>query len=427
MFSIDFPIDRTRKKIFLMTIFTEKLTASLSEKNFIKLTLSKPDDTGSDLKNIYVRLVEIKGKEKLHFTYRYTQRDETKNFDVSEGEKLISNNFENNFSNADLFFEEKIFSFLKKEIKKNIFENDFEKKISGNIFSKNNALEKNFEIKMISKKNPDAEKKISLEHNTEKKRILNPSAKYFHALGITNVQGEILQNGQKKFKQIDKYIDIVSHLITEAHLRDEAVIADMGSGKGYLTFALYDYLTAEKKLTPHITGFELRPDLVKFCNDVAIQNDFKNLNFIAQDINDFHPEKLDMLIALHACDIATDIAIAKGIKAGAEIIIVAPCCHKQIRKEMDNVTNEMQPILDFGIMKERQAELITDGLRALIMQAHGYKTKMLEFISSEHTPKNVMITGIKSKPKPALMQEVERIKKHYGIKAHYLEKLLQEK
>lgn len=399
-----------------MTIFTEKLSASLSEKNFIKLTLSKPSDAGSDLKNIYVRLVEIKGKEKLHFTYRYSQRDETKNFEIPEGEKIISENFENNFSNADLFSEEKVFSFFKKEIKKNNFENVFE----------NNFSEKNFEIIFISKKNPNTEKKISLEHNTEKKRILNPSAKYFHALGITNAQGEILQTGQKKFKQVDKYIDIVSHLISEANLRDDAVIADMGSGKGYLTFALYDYLTTEKKLNPHITGFELRPDLVKFCNEVAMQNDFKNLNFIAQDINDFNPEKLDMLIALHACDIATDIAIAKGIKAGAEIIIVAPCCHKQIRKEMDSVTNEMQPILDFGIMKERQAELLTDGLRALIMQAHGYKTKMLEFISSEHTPKNVMITGIKSKPKPALMQEVERIKKHYGIREHYLEKLLPE-
>lgn len=388
-----------------MNTFIEKLSDCLREKNFVKLTFSKPTNKAGDLKNVYVRLVEIKGKEKLGCTYRYAQRDEVKNFDIDEGEKMMANIFEIFFFNADLFSQEKIFSFLK--IKKN--ENEINVP----------------EIKLIEKKNPDAGKFISTQHNLDKKRILNPHSKYFHALGITNDQGDILQSGQKKFKQVDKYIEIVSHLLAEKNLRKDAVIADMGSGKGYLTFALYDYLTSEKNLHPHITGFELRAELVAFCNDTAQQNEFKNLSFIAQDINDFYPEKLDMLIALHACDIATDIAIAKGIKAGAEIIIVAPCCHKQIRKEMDNVTNEMQPILDFGIMKERQAELITDGLRALIMQAHGYKTKMLEFISSEHTPKNVMITGIKTNPKPELMQQVARIKSHYGIKTHYLEELMQ--
>ncbi len=391
-----------------MNTLIEKLSDCLHEKNFVKLTFSKPTSVAGDLKNVYVRLVEIKGKEKFGCTYRYAQRDEMKNFEIEVGKKIMTDIFEFFFFNADLFSQEKIFSFQKNKNKKNENENE-----------KNNS-----EIKFIEKKNPDAGKIISTQHNLNKKRILNPHAQYFHALGITNEQGDILPTGQKKFKQVDKYIDIVSHLIAETNLRTDAVIADMGSGKGYLTFALYDYLTSEKKLHPHITGFELRPELVKFCNDTAKQNDYQNLNFIAQDINDFHPEKLDMLIALHACDIATDIAIAKGIKAGAEIIIVAPCCHKQIRKEMDDVNNEMQPILDFGIMKERQAELITDGLRALIMQAHGYKTKMLEFISSEHTPKNVMITGIKTTPKPELMQQVERIKAHYGIKMHYLEALL---
>ena len=387
-----------------MNTFIEKLSNSLNEKNFVKLTFSKPTSVAGDLKNVYVRLVEIKGHEKFGCTYRYTQRDEVKNFEIEEGKKIIENIFEKFFFNADLFSQEKIFSFLKN--KKN--ENEIHAP----------------EIKLIEKKNPDTGKLISTQHNLEKRRILNPHSKYFHTLGITNEQGDILPTGQKKFKQVDKYIDIVSHLLAETNLRSDAVIADMGSGKGYLTFALYDYLTSEKKLHPHITGFELRSELVSFCNETAKQNDYKNLNFIAQDINDFNPEKLDMLIALHACDIATDIAIAKGIKAGAEIIIVAPCCHKQIRKEMENVKNEMQPILDFGVMKERQAELITDGLRALIMQSYGYKTKMLEFISSEHTPKNVMITGIKTIPRPELMQQVERIKTHYGIKTHYLEELL---
>jgi hypothetical protein len=163
--------------------------------------------------------------------------------------------------------------------------------------------------------------------------------------------------------------------------------------------------------------------LVEFCNNLSKKCEFEQLSFIAQDINAFETERLDMLIALHACDTATDIAIAKGIKSEAKIIIVAPCCHKQIRKEL-NVTNEMQPILRFGILEERQAELLTDGIRALLMEAHGYKTKVFEFISTEHTPKNVMIIGIKSKPRKEALAQVEAIKKHYGIGFHALEKML---
>jgi Methyltransferase domain len=177
------------------------------------------------------------------------------------------------------------------------------------------------------------------------------------------------------------------------------------------------------KTTPSVLGFELRENLTQFCNELAQKSDFSKLNFVAQDINDYKTERLDMLIALHACDIATDIAIAKGIQAGAKIIVVAPCCHKQIRKQL-HAQNEMQPILKYGILEERQAELLTDGIRALLLEANGYKTKVFEFISTEHTPKNVMIVGIKSIPKKEALAQVEAIKKHYGIEYHALEKML---
>jgi hypothetical protein len=132
-----------------------------------------------------------------------------------------------------------------------------------------------------------------------------------------------------------------------------------------------------------------------------------------------------MLIALHACDIATDIAIAKGIMADASIIVVAPCCHKQVRKQM-NCTTEMQAILQHGIMEERQAELITDGIRALLLEANGYKTKVFEFISTEHTSKNLMITALKAKPNPDALAKIAAIKQQFGVEYHYLEKLLEE-
>ena len=162
-----------------------------------------------------------------------------------------------------------------------------------------------------------------------------------------------------------------------------------------------------------------------FCNSLAEELQYTGLHFIAEDINDYQPERLDMLIALHACDTATDLAIAKGIRGGAQIIIVAPCCHKQIRGQMSCQTT-LQPILKHGILEERQAELLTDGIRSLLLEAHGYQARVFEFISTEHTAKNLMITGIKrGKASVEALEKVQSIKQAYGIEFHYLEKLLE--
>jgi len=201
----------------------------------------------------------------------------------------------------------------------------------------------------------------------------------------------------------------------------------MGSGKGYLTFALYDFLTNNLKKSVNMTGVEFREDLVNVCNAIAEKANFNQLAFKKGTIADTNLEKIDILIALHACDTATDDAIYRGITSDASLIVCAPCCQKQIRKAM-NVTNELSNITKFGILKERQAEIITDTLRAMIMEAYGYKTNVFEFISLEHTPKNVMIVGKKnSKTKPdkkQILDNIAAIKKVYGIDKHYLETLL---
>jgi hypothetical protein len=175
-----------------------------------------------------------------------------------------------------------------------------------------------------------------------------------------------------------------------------------------------------------MTGVESRKELVKICNDIAVKAAFTHLKFITGTIREAELAKIDMLIALHACDTATDDAIFRGITSGASLIVCAPCCHKQIRKELE-VKNDLKGILKHGILEERQAEIITDGLRALVMEAHGYKTKVFEFISTEHTPKNVMIVGLKIHGKPAIMkkslEQIRAIKEFYGIKMHYLEEL----
>ena len=375
--------------------FVEKLTQSLQNQSFIKITLSKPKGN-DDLKNIYGRLVEIKKQARLSLTFRYKTRDEVKNYDFTEGSLFIAEQLGTPFLNADLWTTEADFSL---------------------------QMSKNGEGKMSEKKPSNTGGSILTQHNNEKTRRLDPRQPYFHALEITDAKGVVTPTGQKKFRQIDKYIEIIESLVRETELPNDPIIVDMGSGKGYLTFALYDFLKNNLQKDPSVFGIELRPKLVEFCNNLSKKCNFDKLSFVAQDINTFETNRLDMLIALHACDTATDIAIAKGIKSEAKIIVVAPCCHKQLRKEL-NVSNEMQPILRHGIMEERQAELLTDGIRALLMEAHGYRTKVFEFISTEHTPKNVMIVGIKSKPKKEALAQVEAIKKHYGIAFHALEKMI---
>jgi hypothetical protein len=268
-----------------------------------------------------------------------------------------------------------------------------------------------------------------LSHDKLKKQwISTENNLYLHELGITNATGEIRPGMHDKFRQINKYIEVVSGLIDENRFCENVKIADMGSGKGYLTFALFDYLSKNTNLKPVISGIEFRQDLVDFCNKTAQKANFENLNFVQGTIENSVFENINILIALHACDTATDDAIAKGINSGARLIIVAPCCHKQIRKQF-NVTNELASVLKHGILKERQAELITDGIRALILEAHGYKTKVFEFISTEHTPKNVMIVAEKTEKnsnKDEILSKIKSIKNFFGIGYHYLEKILYE-
>jgi hypothetical protein len=269
----------------------------------------------------------------------------------------------------------------------------------------------------------------SFSHDHQKERII-PTLKniYLRELGVLNANFEVRMELNDKYLQINKYIELLDPFIRELSFPDYFHIADMGSGKGYLTFALYDYLTNIQGKTPVITGVESRDELVKLSNDIAAKAGFTRLKFITGTISQVELEKIDMLIALHACDTATDDAIFRGIASGSSLIVCAPCCHKQIRKEF-HVTNEMKGILKHGILEERQAEIITDGLRALIMEAHGYKTKIFEFISTEHTSKNVMIVGRKLSRKPerreTYLDQISAIKNFYGIKSHYLEQLLE--
>lgn len=381
--------------------FLDNFKAACTAGHFIKCTLSKPTPTAPEgLKNVYLRAIVLKKGPHIAFTYRYKTRDEVKNFTLPDAAQQLEQLLGPVFLNADLFTTEQDTTL---------------------IFDKNGKA-------AITTKKPTQTTPADTRHNREKHRLLDPAAPWLHDLGITNARGEVLPAAQDKWKQINKFLEIIDSLLREHPLPPEAQIADMGSGKGYLTFALYDFLSRQAGLIPHITGIELRQNLVDFCNKTAQKAGFSNLQFIAADINNYQPERLDLLIALHACDTATDLALAKGIHARAGIVIVAPCCHKQIRRDM-HTHNELEPVLRHGILEERQAEIVTDGIRALLLEANGYKTNVFEFISTEHTAKNVMITAVDGRRstvdgRRAVLEKVAALKAGFGIREHYLEKLL---
>lgn len=408
------------KKIILKTPilqFCELLEESLTNYTFRKLTLSKPLSNASnkDLKNVYIRQVQLKGTLQLQLTFRYATRDEFKNYLIEDAIAIILLLLETDFLNADLFTATQEISLMngKKILKKT-----------------NQQFKTDNDAPPSVGAVPSALVSEELLHDRPKQRLIEPEAAYLFDLDITTSDGKVSAAGQKKYKQINKYIEIIDSLLKEKPLPDAPKIVDMGSGKGYLTFALYDFLTNQCDLTPEVFGIELRKQLVDFCNKLAIKNQFTKLVFEAKDIIEFE-EKIDMLIALHACDTATDIAIAKGIKANAAIIVVAPCCHKQIRRQLEaSVSGVFQPILKHGIFCERTAEMITDTIRALLLEVHGYKTKVFEFISTEHTAKNVMIVATLQQKNlvqsQKILLQIDNLKQQFGIQSHFLEQLLAE-
>ena len=384
--------------------FILSLQTSLEENTFVKLSLGNYKGTEENLKNIYAKHIRIKNDEKLSFTYRFKTRDMVKNYSIREGIAQVSDFLAQGFNDATLFT--------------TAFDLAVENHRSG---------------KWILRKNAATILTVPVpEHDRIKNRLISTNEKpYLTALKITDENGKVNVNSQDKYRQINHYVEILSTLIREIPAKDTLKVVDMGSGKGYLTFALYDYLTQVLKINSQVIGIEFRQDLVDLCNMVAAKTGFGQLHFEQGTIEQYDSSGTDILIALHACDTATDDAIHKGITANAGLIVVAPCCHKQIRRQLEahKTSNDLDFLLKYGIFLERQAEMVTDGIRALVLEYFGYKTKVFEFISDAHTPKNVMIVGIRNqKQEPRrkeILQKIKDIKTYFGIEYHHLEKMME--
>ena len=374
------------------------VSESAEKSTLVKMTLSKPAQKHDELRNVYVKPVLIKEKRLFAFTYHYERRDEVKNYDAAQMLDILTEMLPGRFLNAVLFTVSEDITLL--------------------VSSKGKATIQTKKVQECREQN--------LEHDKQKARLVNPANPWWYQLGLTTREGKITADMQHKFKQIYKYAEIVESLIKPMKFDGTVHIADMGAGKGYLTFALYELLTQKMHMDVDIKGVEIRSDLVLKINEIIKSSGLKGLEFVESSIQDYRPEKLDVLIALHACNTATDDAIASGIKAGAELIVCAPCCHKQIRQEMER-SGKVDAITRYGIFLERQAVMITDTIRALILEYYGYKTQVMEFIEMEHTPKNVLLVGRKTKARgdrETIRGQIEALKKQYGISRHYLETLL---
>ncbi len=381
--------------------FLEELAVSISNKELIKLQLSNKREKSSDLKNLIVTIVSLKKGCFLNFIYRYNTKDITKNYTDEEGLELIKNALEKDFLNADFYSSTQDISLI---------------------------IQPNGKTQ-LKVKSPTLKAPVIFSHDKAKDRLIKATNNiYLRELEIVNASWEVRREMNDKYRQINKYIELLKPYLTERLFNEKCHIADMGSGKGYLTFALYDYITNTLGKKVQMTGVEVRKDLVDTCNAIANTSHFTDLSFVQGTIKETNLNHIDVLIALHACDTATDDAIYRGIVSKSSLIVCAPCCHKQIRREL-NAASPLNSITKYGILKERQAEIITDSIRALLMESYGYKTNVFEFISTEHTPKNVMIVGEKratdSIDKQQILENISSIKQMYGIKQHYLETLLE--
>ena len=261
-------------------------------------------------------------------------------------------------------------------------------------------ISKKGKVTIKSKLKKGDRKKINMSHDRKKKYVLEEGipVPFLQDLGVMTQEGKIVHVKFDKFRQINRFLEFIEDILPELDKDRELTILDFGCGKSYLTFAMYYYLHELKSYDIRIIGLDLKKDVIRHCNELSEKYGYKKLKFLEGDIADYTGvNKVDMVVTLHACDTATDYALAKAVGWNAKVILSVPCCQHELNRQIKNEV--LEPILKYGLLKERMAALITDGLRAEYLEREGYTTQILEFIDMEHTPKNILIRAVKNKKK----------------------------
>lgn len=267
----------------------------------------------------------------------------------------------------------------------------------------------------------------TVAHNRKKNYLLEEGipVPFLVELGVQTKSGKIINQKYDKFRQINRYLEFVDDIVDKLPSGREISIIDFGCGKSYLTFALYHYLHELKGLDVRITGLDLKEDVIEHCNKLARQFGYEKLSFLHGDIADYTgTDSVDMVVTLHACDTATDYALYKAISWGARVIFCVPCCQHEVNRQIK--CDELSELLRYGLIKERMSALITDTLRASMLEEQGYRTQILEFIDMEHTPKNILIRAVRQPIKVKSSDRCSEIMKKLGIEPT-LHKLLSQK
>ncbi len=265
----------------------------------------------------------------------------------------------------------------------------------------------------IKKKMQKCQKEAAdLSHNRKKKYVLEEGTlvPFLRDLGVMTEEGKIVHSRFDKFKQINRFLEFIEDILPQLDKGRELTILDFGCGKSYLTFAMYYYLHELKEYDIRIIGLDLKKDVIRHCNELAEKYGYEKLKFLEGNIADYTgADKVDMVVTLHACDTATDFALAKAVGWDAKVILSVPCCQHELNRQIENET--LAPVLKYGLIKERMSALITDALRAEYLEREGYEAQILEFIDMEHTPKNILIRAVKTGKKKENGEALEACKK----------------
>lgn len=349
---------------------------SLEQNTFIDAVWSNPRIKLDQYEKITCKRILLKSEVLLQFTLYKNNKAYHENCKLSEVAAFLRNNAQN-FKQLQLY----------------TTTYDYQALI-------NKKGEANIKRKAATKKQD-----TSLSHNRQKQYILDEasSKEFLIHLGLMSNDGQIKPSKYDKYKQINKYLETIESVMSTLN-QDFIRIIDFGCGKSYLTFAMYHYLTHIRGKQVEIVGLDLKEDVIAFCNDLAYSLGYTNLKFQVGDIGQYTTDKtIDMVVSLHACNTATDAALAKAVGWDAKVILAVPCCHHECYTQIHNPL--LDPILKHGILKEKIASFITDGMRSLYLESVGYKVNVMEFIDMQHTPKNILIKAIRQgTPNPSALE-----------------------